>query len=59
METKEKIRKKCDMLLELRGFRNILVHEYAEVNNERAFELITDMIEGYKIFVKEVVTSLK
>lgn len=43
------------MLVEFRGFRNVLVHQYEKINDETAFERIREMIEKYKSFVEEVI----
>jgi uncharacterized protein YutE (UPF0331/DUF86 family) len=43
----------------MRGFRNILVHEYAAVDDELVFEAIRERLDDFKKFKKEVLNFLK
>lgn len=45
-------------LKEMRGFRNILVHEYATVNDEFVFKVLKIKLEDFKNFKKEVLDTL-
>lgn len=42
------------LLKEMRGFRNILVHEYAAVDNELVFKTTKEKLDDFKKFKKEV-----
>lgn len=46
-------------LYEMRGFRNILVHEYATVDNELVFETAQDSTEDFRKFTSEIKDKLK
>ena len=45
-------------LKEMRGFRNILVHEYAAVNDKIVFDALKTKLEDFRKFKKEVLNSL-
>lgn len=45
-------------LIELRGFRNIVVHEYEGIEDERALEVIRELLGFYRNFVEEVLEKL-
>jgi uncharacterized protein YutE (UPF0331/DUF86 family) len=47
------------MLHEMKGFRNILVHRYGEINDEEAYENIKEGLEDFEKFVKEIEKFLK
>ncbi len=47
-----------EILRKMKGFRNILVHRYAEINDEIVFEKL-GMIDDFKKFQKEVLNFLK
>jgi len=62
----DKMRKKnllspdmTSLLKEMRAFRNILIHEYAEVDNEIVYEKAKTRLEDFEMFKKEIVTALK
>ena len=38
---------------QMKGFRNILVHRYGEINDKQAFEIIKDGLEDFRQFIKE------
>ena len=42
------------LLKEMRGFRNILVHEYAAVDDELVFKTMKEKLDDFKRFKKEV-----
>jgi len=42
------------LLKEMRGFRNILVHEYAAVDDELVFKTMKEKLDDFKKFKKEV-----
>lgn len=46
------------ILKEMRGFRNILVHEYATINDEFVFKVLKTKLEDFKDFKKEVLDTL-
>lgn len=46
-------------LKEMRAFRNILIHEYAEVDNEIVYEMAKTRLGDFEAFKKEIVTVLK
>jgi len=45
-------------LKEMKGFRNILVHKYAEVNDEMVFETL-ESINDFSEFVEKIVKFIK
>lgn len=47
------------LLKEMRGFRNILIHEYATVNDELVYEALQTRLEDFKRFKKEILNALK
>jgi len=58
---------KCDMVISeemrqklqsMRGFRNILVHEYTSVDNQLVFEIARDSTEDFQAFKSEVLGYL-
>jgi len=51
--------KMSSVLKEMRGFRNILVHEYASVNDELVFKAIKTKLEDFTKFKKIVLDALK
>lgn len=46
-------------LYEMRGFRNILVHEYATVDNQLVFETAQERTEDLRKFASEIKDRLK
>jgi uncharacterized protein YutE (UPF0331/DUF86 family) len=60
MQKKKIISKKMGSLLkEMRAFRNILIHEYASVDDELIYEKAQTRLADFKTFKKEVLTALK
>ena len=49
--TAEKIR-------EMKGFRNILVHKYGEINDKQVYEFLTSEMSDFSKFEKEIKTFL-
>ena len=48
-----------ETLKKMKGFRNILVHRYAEVDDELVFEFLRNDIKDFELFKKEVLAFLK
>ena len=46
-------------LTEMKGMRNILVHRYGEIDNERIFEAITDKLDDFNKFKKEILKFMR
>ncbi len=44
---------------EMKGFRNIIVHRYGEVNDTKAYSFLNTELEDFEIFKKEIITFLK
>ncbi|MCK4649486.1 DUF86 domain-containing protein [bacterium] len=49
----------ASLLKEMRGFRNILIHEYATVNDELVYKALQTRLEDFKRFQKEILKALK
>src|SRR3989344_3953406 len=47
-----------NILIEMKGFRNILVHKYGKVDNERVFENIGEL-DDFDKFKEEIIRFLK
>ena len=43
-----------EKIINMKGFRNILVHRYGKINDEIAFENIKENIEDFEGFKKEI-----
>jgi len=58
---KEKIlsEKMGRVIIEMKGFRNRLVHKYGEVDNHKAYESISSEIEDFSLFEEEIKRYLK
>lgn len=48
-----------DMLIEMKGMRNVLVHKYGEVKDEIIFEVISDKLQDFDKFKEEILKFLK
>jgi len=48
-----------NLLQEMKGFRNILVHKYGEINNEKAFESIKEGLKDFELIINEIEKFLK
>lgn len=44
---------------EMKGFRNILVHKYGEVDDERTYHFLTAELDDFTLFEKEIKLFLK
>jgi len=59
MQKKKLLSKEMAMTLkEMKGFRNILVHEYAAVNDELVFKAIKTKLKDFREFKKEILGIL-
>jgi uncharacterized protein YutE (UPF0331/DUF86 family) len=52
-------KKIIDLIKEMKGFRNILVHKYDEINDEKAFENIKEGLKDFELMIKEIEGFLK
>ncbi len=43
----------------MKGFRNILVHKYGEIDDHRAYASLKEELKDFGLFEKEVKQSLK
>ena len=48
-----------EKLKEMKGFRNILVHKYGEVDDKQAYVFLTEELGDFKLFANEVKKYLK
>ncbi|MBI3442011.1 MAG: DUF86 domain-containing protein [Proteobacteria bacterium] len=48
-----------DTLKEMKGFRNILVHEYGEVDDQIVYEAVTTRLRDFDAFRREVLKALE
>ncbi|MFH1802866.1 MAG: DUF86 domain-containing protein [archaeon] len=46
--------KVVELIKEMKGFRNILVHKYGEIDDSKAYESIKDGLKDFEIIIKEV-----
>src|SRR3989344_1262891 len=44
---------------EMKGFRNILVHRYGDLDDKLAFENIKSGLDDFELFIKEIESFLK
>ena len=42
----------------MKGLRNILVHEYGDVDDERVFRVIRDRLGDFEVLKREILTFL-
>lgn len=52
-------KKTIEILKEMKKLRNILVHRYGEIDDERAFETIKNGLNDFELFVAETEKILK
>ena len=52
-------KKLIEKIKEMRGFRNILVHKYGEIDDEEVFENIKEGIGDFELFFEEIRKLLK
>ena len=43
-----------NLIREMKKFRNILIHRYGEIDNERAFETIKEGLKDFELFISEI-----
>lgn len=62
----DKLRKKkiiskklYDILIEMKGFRNVLVHKYGAIEDEKVFEVLTDKLDDFQIFKEEILKFIE
>jgi uncharacterized protein YutE (UPF0331/DUF86 family) len=48
-----------EILKNMKGFRNILVHRYAEVDDELVFEFLKNRLKDFEKFKKEILKCFK
>ena len=48
----------AETLQRMKGLRNILVHEYGDVDDERVFRVIRDRLGDFEAFTREILTFL-
>jgi len=59
MQKKKLLSKEMSAALkEMKGFRNILVHEYAAVDDELVFKAIKTKLKDFRKFKKEILAVL-
>ena len=46
-------------LREMRGFRNILVHEYAQVDDRLVYEAVKTKLEDFTLFRRDILVYLE
>ena len=51
--------KMAETLQEMKGFRNVLIHEYAKVDDEIVFETATTRLDDFFRFKKRILKVLK
>lgn len=53
---KEKVLSKetSKKILLMKGFRNVLVHKYDKIDDERAYETIKDGLKDFELIIKEI-----
>lgn len=44
---------------EMKGFRNLLVHRYGSVDDNKVFRFLSEDIEDFRIFIEDIKTVLK
>ncbi len=60
LEKKKIFNKKAvNLIREMKGFRNILVHKYGEINDKRAFETIKEGLRDFGLVIEEIESFLK
>lgn len=60
LENKRILSKKmAKKIMDMKGFRNILVHKYGELDDHRAYKFLTEDVGDFKLFEKEIKKYLK
>lgn len=49
----------ANQLIEMKGFRNILVHKYSDIDDQKAYEYMTKEINDFNNFEKQIKHFLK
>lgn len=49
----------AEVVRQMRGFRNILIHEYAAIDNELVYTYVNARLGDFESFKKEILTVLK
>jgi len=52
-------RKLCENAKKMKGFRNVLIHRYAETDNELVYSNLTEHIDDFYDFEKQIKTFFK
>ena len=52
-------KKMIKILKEMKGFRNILVHRYGKIEDERVFEILSEKLGDFDKFREEIADFLK
>ena len=52
-------KKIINLINQMKGFRNILVHKYGKINDEMAFNSIREGLEDFEIIINEIEKFLK
>jgi len=52
-------KKFIDLVKEMKKFRNILVHKYGKIDDEKAFENIQEGIKDFEVIINEIEVFLK
>jgi uncharacterized protein YutE (UPF0331/DUF86 family) len=48
----------AEVVRQMRGFRNILIHEYAAIDDELVYTYVNSRLEDFERFKKEILTVL-
>ena len=46
-------------LIKMKGVRNILVHRYGEIEDEKIFEVLSENLEDFEKFKREIIKFIK
>ena len=52
-------KKIISLIKEMKGFRNILIHKYGDVNDEQAFETIKEGLKDFELIISKIEEFLK
>lgn len=52
-------KKVLDIIREMKGFRNILVHKYGEIDDNKAYEDIKSGLDDFEIIIQEIERFLR
>ncbi len=48
-----------NILTDMKGFRNILVHRYGEIDDEKVFEILSERLADFEKFKEQILKFLK